>query len=219
MNDPAPQEETEDARERQNFIEQAIDQDLASGRFSAVHTRFPPEPNGFLHIGHAKSICLNFGVAQEYRGSTYLRFDDTNPIKESEEYVNAIAEDVRWLGFEWASLTYASDYFEQLYDFDDSPLVGLATDGVFDSLDHCVSGHGPHSLVYALGLVVHYWRSNDDHLFPILSLYQTDSVRTVGDDLYRHSLQLSLDCRSPLWTHLFVAPNVPLNSFAFMLTC
>jgi glutaminyl-tRNA synthetase len=106
---------SEPATTRQNFIEQAIDSDLASGRFSAVKTRFPPEPNGYLHIGHAKSICLNFGLAEKYAGSCNLRFDDTNPTKEESEYVESIMEDVRWLGFEWDNLHYASDYFEQLY--------------------------------------------------------------------------------------------------------
>ncbi|MEM7098001.1 MAG: glutamine--tRNA ligase/YqeY domain fusion protein [Pseudomonadota bacterium] len=104
--------------EPKDFIRQRIEQDLDQGRLqSGVVTRFPPEPNGFLHIGHAKSICLNFGVADEYGGTTFLRFDDTNPIKESEEFVHAIAEDVAWLGFKWTALTYASDYFDELYDF------------------------------------------------------------------------------------------------------
>lgn len=98
-----------------HFIEQAIDADLAAGRFSQVATRFPPEPNGYLHIGHAKSICLNFGLAQKYGGTCNLRFDDTNPAKEETEYVESIMDDVRWLGFQWDSLHYASDYFEQLY--------------------------------------------------------------------------------------------------------
>ncbi len=101
-----------------DFIRQIISDDIASGKLDGnVVTRFPPEPNGFLHIGHAKSICLNFGVAQENGGRTYLRFDDTNPGKESEEYVEAIKEDVRWLGFDWEDrLTHASDYFDQLYE-------------------------------------------------------------------------------------------------------
>ena len=101
-----------------DFIRQIIADDIASGKHDgAVVTRFPPEPNGFLHIGHAKSICLNFGVAAENAGKTYLRFDDTNPGKESEEYVEAIKRDVRWLGFEWDDrLTHASDYFDRLYE-------------------------------------------------------------------------------------------------------
>jgi len=104
--------------EAKDFIRQRIEQDQTAGKLpSGVITRFPPEPNGYLHIGHAKSICLNFGVAQEYGGSTFLRFDDTNPIKESEEFVDAIARDVAWLGFQWSSLTHASDYFEELYKF------------------------------------------------------------------------------------------------------
>ena len=101
-----------------DFIRQIIDSDVknASDDFKVI-TRFPPEPNGFLHIGHAKSICLNFGVASEHRGKTYLRFDDTNPGHESQEYAEAIKEDVKWLGFDWKdNLTHASDYFEQLYD-------------------------------------------------------------------------------------------------------
>ncbi|MDA9778517.1 glutamine--tRNA ligase/YqeY domain fusion protein [Rubripirellula sp.] len=104
-------------RETKNFIEQAIDSDLASGRFKTVNTRFPPEPNGYLHIGHAKSICLNFGLAKKHDGTCNLRFDDTNPVKEDTEYVEAIKNDIRWLGFEWDSLHFASDYFDQLYDW------------------------------------------------------------------------------------------------------
>jgi glutaminyl-tRNA synthetase len=104
--------------EPKDFIRQRIEQDQAAGKLSSgVITRFPPEPNGYLHIGHAKSICLNFGVAEEYGGVTYLRFDDTNPIKESEEYVQAIQRDVAWLGYDWTALTHASDYFEELYKF------------------------------------------------------------------------------------------------------
>lgn len=99
-----------------NFITDIIDADLSEGLVSQVVTRFPPEPNGYLHIGHAKAICLSFGVAKDYRGITYLRFDDTNPVTEDPEYVEAIKEDVRWLGFEWEDLRHASDYFGQLYD-------------------------------------------------------------------------------------------------------
>ena len=90
---------------------------LGSGKYKTILTRFPPEPNGYLHIGHAKSICLNFGLAMKYGGKTNLRFDDTNPITEETEYVDSIKEDVRWLGFEWANEFYASDYFDQLYSF------------------------------------------------------------------------------------------------------
>src|SRR5690606_24823658 len=86
---------------RSNFIRQIIDKDLASGKHQQVHTRFPPEPNGFLHIGHAKSIVLNFGIAEDYKGSCNLRFDDTNPLKEKVDYVNSIMADVEWLGYEW----------------------------------------------------------------------------------------------------------------------
>ncbi len=102
-----------------DFIREIIEEDIRTNRFGGkVHTRFPPEPNGYLHIGHAKSICLNFGIAEEYGGLCNLRFDDTNPLKESEEYVQAIIEDVRWLGFDWGDrLYYASDYFDQLYEF------------------------------------------------------------------------------------------------------
>ena len=102
-----------------DFIRTRIDQDITDGRFdSRVHTRFPPEPNGYLHIGHAKSICLNFGVALEYGGMCNLRFDDTNPVKEDTEYVNAIKNDVRWLGFDWQEREFfASDYFDKLYAF------------------------------------------------------------------------------------------------------
>jgi glutaminyl-tRNA synthetase len=101
-----------------HFIRTIIREDLRSGKHTRVHTRFPPEPNGYLHIGHAKSICLNFGIAQEFGGLTNLRFDDTNPIKEEQEYVDSIMEDVRWLGFDWEDrLFYASDYFETLYGY------------------------------------------------------------------------------------------------------
>ncbi|HEX2797785.1 MAG TPA: glutamine--tRNA ligase/YqeY domain fusion protein, partial [Immundisolibacter sp.] len=101
-----------------NFIRQIVEQDLASGKHKKVVTRFPPEPNGYLHIGHAKSICLNFGLAQEFGGVCHLRFDDTNPAKEEVEYVEAIERDVRWLGFDWGDkLFHASDYFQQLHDY------------------------------------------------------------------------------------------------------
>ncbi len=101
-----------------NFIEQIIEEDNRTGKYGGrVQTRFPPEPNGYLHIGHAKSICLNFGLALKYGGKCNLRFDDTNPIKEDVEYVDSIQEDVRWLGFQWDGLYYASDYFEQLYQW------------------------------------------------------------------------------------------------------
>jgi len=102
---------------RAHFIRQLITDELASGKHQAVVTRFPPEPNGYLHIGHAKSICLNFGLAEEFNGRCYLRFDDTNPIKEEEEFVNAIIDDVRWLGFEWCAMTHSSDYYQELYDY------------------------------------------------------------------------------------------------------
>lgn len=101
--------------EKQDFIRQIVRQDLAAGRHQAIRTRFPPEPNGYLHIGHAKAICLDFGIAGEFGGRCNLRFDDTNPAKEDPEFVRAIQDDVRWLGFEWASLRHASDYFEVFY--------------------------------------------------------------------------------------------------------
>jgi glutaminyl-tRNA synthetase len=100
-----------------NFIEEIVEEDLRSGKYKTILTRFPPEPNGYLHIGHAKSICLNFGLALKYGGKTNLRFDDTNPVTEETEYVDSIKEDVRWLGFEWANEFYASDYFDELYSF------------------------------------------------------------------------------------------------------
>ncbi len=108
-----------------NFIHEMIEEDLRSGRYDSVYTRFPPEPNGYLHIGHAKSIVLNFGTAQKYGGKCNLRFDDTNPTKEEDEYVQSIMEDVRWLGYEWDELRFASDYFDQLYDW----AVQLIKDG------------------------------------------------------------------------------------------
>jgi len=100
-----------------NFLEEIIEADLAAGRYKSILTRFPPEPNGYLHIGHSKSICLNFGLAAKYGGSTNLRFDDTNPVTEDTEYVESIKADIRWLGFSWAEERYASDYFETLYQY------------------------------------------------------------------------------------------------------
>ena len=102
-----------------NFIEEAIEEDIREGKNQGrVHTRFPPEPNGYLHIGHAKAICMDFGAALKYNGKCNLRFDDTNPVKEDTEYVDAIMEDIHWLGFDWEDrLFYASDYFQQLWDF------------------------------------------------------------------------------------------------------
>jgi glutaminyl-tRNA synthetase len=100
-----------------NFIEEIIEEDLESGKYKRILTRFPPEPNGYLHIGHAKSICLNFGLARKYEGNTNLRFDDTNPVTEDTEYVESIKEDIRWLGFTWSNEYYSSDYFDELYSF------------------------------------------------------------------------------------------------------
>ncbi len=114
---PTPPDDS--AKERLNFIEQEIEKDLKLPKLAgrAFKSRFPPEPNGYLHIGHAKSICLNFGLAKRYAGTCNLRFDDTNPSKEEQEYVDSIQEDVRWLGFQWDELHYASDYFDQLFDW------------------------------------------------------------------------------------------------------
>src|SRR5450755_3662975 len=109
-----------------NFLRQIIAEDLRTHKYGGrVVTRFPPEPNGYLHIGHAKSICLNFGLADEFGGKTNLRFDDTNPEKEEQEYVDSIMKDVRWMGFDWDGLYYASDYFAQLYQW----AVKLVNDG------------------------------------------------------------------------------------------
>ena len=134
MSTASPIDHNPEHAEASNFIRQKIDADIATGKYAhrmdaqgkplpSVVTRFPPEPNGYLHIGHAKSICLNFGTAHSYGGRCHLRFDDTNPEKESTEYVNSIKDMVRWLGFDWVDtdgaehLYYASDYFEQLYQF------------------------------------------------------------------------------------------------------
>ena len=99
-----------------NFIKNVITEDLRSGKVKEVVTRFPPEPNGYLHIGHAKAIWINFTLADEFGGKTHLRFDDTNPVKEDTEYVNSIQEDVKWLGYEWEELRFASDYFGEMYE-------------------------------------------------------------------------------------------------------
>ena len=109
--------DSEASRPASNFIRDIIDRDLQAGKYRRIVTRFPPEPNGYLHIGHAKSICLNFGIAEDYDGLCNLRFDDTNPEKEEQEYIDAIREDVRWLGYRWHENTAASDYFDQLYDY------------------------------------------------------------------------------------------------------
>lgn len=111
-------EETKKPEKSLNFIEQIVEEDLRNGlNDGRIQTRFPPEPNGYLHIGHAKAICLDFGIAEKYGGTCNLRFDDTNPVKEDVEYTNAIMEDIKWLGFEWEHVYHASDYFHQLYDF------------------------------------------------------------------------------------------------------
>ena len=110
-------EDTNVAEKGLNFLEEIIETGLKEGKYTAIQTRFPPEPNGYLHIGHAKSICINFGLAKKYGGKTNLRFDDTNPVKEDTEYVDSIQEDIHWLGFDWAEKHYASDYFEQLYEW------------------------------------------------------------------------------------------------------
>ncbi len=121
-----------------NFIEEIVEEDLKNGKVDQIKTRFPPEPNGYLHIGHAKSIVLNFGLAKKYGGSTNLRFDDTNPVTEETEYVESIKQDVRWLGFEWANELYASNYFEQLYQFAENLIAkGLAY--VDDSLSEAIA--------------------------------------------------------------------------------
>lgn len=120
------EDSTAEAQSRSNFIKNFIEDDLQSGKHEATRTRFPPEPNGYLHIGHAKAICLNFGIADKYAGTCNLRFDDTNPIKEEEEYVQSIKRDIRWLGFDWENREYyASDYFDQLYEW----AIQLINDG------------------------------------------------------------------------------------------
>ena len=101
-----------------NFIRTIIEEELANGKYEQICTRFPPEPNGYLHVGHAKSICLNFGLAEHFEGACNLRFDDTNPEKESQEYIDSIQEDVKWLGFNWAGkVRYTSEYFDTLFEY------------------------------------------------------------------------------------------------------
>ena len=108
----------EESKKSLNFIEAMVEKDLTEGKNDGrVQTRFPPEPNGYLHIGHAKAICLDFGIAERYNGICNLRFDDTNPVKEDMEYIDSIMEDIQWLGYKWHNVYYASDYFQQLWDF------------------------------------------------------------------------------------------------------
>ena len=113
-----PDNDPKEPPEGLDFVRRIVEEDLRTDKWGGrVATRFPPEPNGYLHIGHAKSICLNFGIAQEYSGLCNLRYDDTNPAKEEEEYVRSIEEDVRWLGFEWSNKLWASDYFDTMYEY------------------------------------------------------------------------------------------------------
>ena len=112
--------------EPSNFIEDIIVNDLESGKHSLIYTRFPPEPNGYLHVGHSKSLCINFGIKEKFNGMCNLRFDDTNPTKEDVEYVESIKEDIKWLGFEWDKELYASDYFEQTYQLAENSLYTIS---------------------------------------------------------------------------------------------
>jgi len=114
---PLMSEEVKKEERSLNFLEEIIDEDLKNGRYKSIVTRFPPEPNGYLHLGHASSICLNFGLTKKFPGYTNLRFDDTNPVTEETEYVDSIKDDIRWLGFEWKNEHYASDYFDTLYEY------------------------------------------------------------------------------------------------------
>ena len=116
----------EESKKSLNFIEEIVEKDIREGKSDGrIQTRFPPEPNGYLHIGHAKAICMDFGIAEKYGGVCNLRFDDTNPVKEDVEYVDSIKEDIAWLGFRWGEIFYASDYFQQLWDL----AVKLIKDG------------------------------------------------------------------------------------------
>src|SRR5678810_1434317 len=117
MNDKKPMPEATATVEPRDFIRDMVQADLARGLIQGIVARFPPEPNGYLHLGHAKSICLNFGLALKYNGKTNLRFDDTNPVTEETEYVDSIKYDVKWLGFTWEHERYASDYFGELYEY------------------------------------------------------------------------------------------------------
>ena len=134
MNSPSPEPRPA------NFLRNIIDADSASGKHGGrVATRFPPEPNGYLHIGHAKSICLNFGLARDYGGVCHMRFDDTNPVKEDTEYVDSILDSVQWLGFDWGEhLYYASDYFEKIYEYSEH----LIRNALAQELLHGGSGAG-----------------------------------------------------------------------------
>ena len=130
----------EEESRKLNFLEEIIEEDLRTGKVDSILTRFPPEPNGYLHLGHAKSLCINFGLAQKYGGKTNLRYDDTNPTKEDTEYVDAIKEDIKWLGFQWEKELYASDYFDQLYEWAEEMIKrGLAY--VDDETQEEISAH------------------------------------------------------------------------------
>src|SRR5438094_7481507 len=117
MSAPSPDAPHAQVAKPSDFIRDIVEKHVAERKYSQIHTRFPPEPNGYLHIGHAKSICLNFGIAEEYGGICNLRYDDTNPAKEEAEYVRSMQEDIAWLGFKPAAILFASDYFETMYDW------------------------------------------------------------------------------------------------------
>ena len=183
-------EENAGSKAQNDFIRQRIRDDVDNERLDGgVVTRFPPEPNGYLHIGHAKSICLNFGVAEEFGGATYLRFDDTNPLKEEEEYVQAIQDDVRWLGFEWEAVTYASDYFDQLYQF--------AEDLIKDAKAY-VDGSTAEEIREARGTLTEPGVESPDRSRPAdesLDLFRRMRAGEFGDGEY--VLRLKIDMASP----------------------
>ena len=154
----ASKEDTTGPKKGPNFIEAIVEEDLRTGRDQGrVHTRFPPEPNGYLHIGHAKAICLDFGIAEKYGGKCNLRFDDTNPTKEETHFVEAIQEDIHWLGFDWSGgMFYASDYFDQLYDF----LARVECDTVVITIEHIELESDPASKRCAVNVELKVYFSN-----------------------------------------------------------
>jgi hypothetical protein len=186
--------ETDKTKASLNFIENFVEEDLRNNKNeSRIHTRFPPEPNGYLHIGHAKSICLNFGIAKNYKGLCNLRFDDTNPIKEEVEYIESIKENIKWLGFEWNDKPYyASDYFDQFYDvqrYHYQQNYSKLTDAVSRQAAGSSLSHG---LKTSIGVDI-------DEFFSVVTEYRWRQVDALSGTVNRHDFSLDLFLRYPRW--------------------